>query len=193
VKIETRHNCIVAYLEAGELGLSVRMTNEITNKAPSGAVIDSHIARMLGAILVAGLPEDLEVLFAVAEAEALTRAVRLRHDPTHKTLSGDALVWLAVGKQGLSSRALFAVTTGVAPEGMRDATAVPYDADDFRRCALLYNAVPEVRENLHQARTLGPVWTILVDRWAALMEIHQEGDAKTLNDILRRIHEPARA
>lgn len=185
MKTKTRHNCIIAMPEPGERGLPVRALGEVVLMAPPGAAVDYHIARLLGAVLVVGLPEDLDKLLPEAEAEARARAKRAP-DP-HKTLSDEAKTWLAIGEHGSSSRALFAATTGVTVKGLPHSQATPRDADDFRRCALLYESVTEVREKLHQAREMGPVWASLVDRWDDLMALYEEGDAEGVNELLEEL------
>ena len=188
MKIEKRHDCVIAYTDPG-VGMPLSALPSIARKAPKGAVMDIHVARLLGAMVVAGLPDDLERLRADAEPEALVRAQRA-YAAVSDRMSPEALRWLGVGEQGKSSMALFAATVGVTPEGVRDRsdlTAFPLDADDFRRCALLYDAVPEVRVNLPRARDIHPVWAGLVDQWDDLMEIYRSKDNKALYAVIDEI------
>lgn len=181
MKIEKRHNCVIAYAP-DEGGIPLQDFSKIAAHAPRGAVLDIHAARLLGAAIVTGLREDLDRLRIEAEPEALARAQRTYADVRDR-MSTEAMRWLGVGRQGSSSLALFAATVGVTPERVRDQsdlTAFPFDADDFRRCALLYDAVPEVRANLSRARDIHPVWAGLVDQWDDLMELYRSKDNKTL-------------
>lgn len=142
-----------------------------------------------------GLPDDLALLRSEVEAaqlHAMATADRMfKHKGADATLSAEAKGWLAVGEQGRSSRALFAVATGVTPEGMSssEANAVPLDVADFRRCARLYETVPEVRTHLARAEDLCPVWRRLVDRWDELMALYRAQDHKGLDRIIGEAHE----
>jgi hypothetical protein len=94
------------------------------------------------------------------------------------TLSYAAVAWLTAGEHGISSETMFcylAFGTGTQPWWRN---RYPLDPDDFRRCELLLDAVPELRERLPRMAELGPEWAALVERWgelAALLAVEQPG------------------
>lgn len=68
--------------------------------------------------------------------------------------------WLLTGRVGSSSKAMAAHLCGYSCEG-----DYPLDPDDFNRCLLFLQAVPEARPELHRMATVSPVWAALVARW----------------------------
>ncbi len=50
----------------------------------------------------------------------------------------------------------------------------PCDPDDFRRCYLLLETVPEWKDKLHLLKALSPIWVKLVDNWAHLTQMLEE-------------------
>lgn len=83
--------------------------------------------------------------------------------------------WLASGERGLSSEAMAAHLTGKrVGAGLPAALNYPFDADDFRRCVLLLDAVPLARLQLHRMSELGGVWALLVEQWDELEELLRE-------------------
>lgn len=70
--------------------------------------------------------------------------------------------WLEYGHRGLSSESIVSHLTGV-PIGGRE--CAPYDPSDFRRCQMLLNQVPELRQELHRMAEVSPEWAALVERW----------------------------
>lgn len=59
----------------------------------------------------------------------------------------------------------------------------PSDPDDFRRCYLLLETVPEWKEKLHLLKDLSPVWSNLVDNWAELTRLLLEQMAGKKNNM----------
>lgn len=50
----------------------------------------------------------------------------------------------------------------------------PSDPDDFRRCYLLLETVPEWKTKLHLLKDLSPVWEKLVDNWDKLTQMYEQ-------------------
>lgn len=98
---------------------------------------------------------------------------------TDVTISQNAAHWLATGSRGLSSEALFSMTTGLDIRGgsslhrFREGWRHPYDPDDFQRCERMLRAVPEARSNFAAAKTT-PEWTVLIDHWDELVALMQD-------------------
>ena len=93
-------------------------------------------------------------------------------------------IWWAMGmnaERGMSSKAMwhqiynksfhsilvFALKPG-------EKTCHPADPDDFRRCYLLLETVPEWKDKLHLMKEVSPVWEKLVDNWDQLTLMLQE-------------------
>jgi len=159
-----RDGCV---LVKGALSPDVLMA--LAKEAPKGSVMCADVARLAGAGLAMGLPDDLARLRAALAAEAPRR----RHDG----LGREAAEWLAVGHQGLSSAALFLRATGVRPDILRDgddARHHPRDPADLNRCLLLVATVPEAARALPGMREVSPEWAALVDHWDELAALFHE-------------------
>lgn len=50
----------------------------------------------------------------------------------------------------------------------------PHDPDDFKRCYLLLETVPEWKSRLNELKGLSPAWSNLVDNWDQLTYMLQE-------------------
>jgi hypothetical protein len=68
--------------------------------------------------------------------------------------------WQESGEQGRSSKTIFGVFTGQQPKDL----GVPLDPDDFRRCKLFLDLIPEWRADLGKMKTALPWWGPLVDK-----------------------------
>lgn len=182
--IKERHGCLIAYADGPE-DTPLHALIRITRRTPDRIVMDLHIARLLGALLVGGRKADLQRLRKAAEVEALARAKEGYRNHLHR-LSEAALNWLAIGEQDAASQALFAITVGVAPIGYAADKSVhaPETARHFARCGSLYEAVPEVRAQFERARKLGRTWSAVVDRWDEIMPLHRAGKRKALDALL---------
>jgi len=80
-----------------------------------------------------------------------------------------ALHWLRTGERGISSEAIFSHLTGIRVLNPRWEFDGPHDFQDFRRCELLLEAVPEFRERFGEMKTVSPYWARLVDEWPNLV------------------------
>ncbi|MDZ4341323.1 MAG: hypothetical protein U1E51_02665 [Candidatus Binatia bacterium] len=70
------------------------------------------------------------------------------------------LKWFGQGQVGASSRAMALAAVGMPNDGSH-----PYDPDDFNRCLLLLEAVPEIRQHMDRVAAINKTWAKLVDRW----------------------------
>lgn len=166
--IEERKGCTLVFGS-----VPVEMFLSLTQKHGKNAVMDTRAARMAGASMAFGAPEALAALCREMEASA---RYGINASPLYAGLSDGAREWLATGEQGISSMAMFAHATGIRPADMRpdDAARHPLDLDDLRRCRLLMEQVPEVRERLAHMADLSPAWSRLVDAWGALCSTMDE-------------------
>lgn len=132
------------------------------------AVMCPDTARMAGANMASGTPEQLAKLRERLELSALAAA----HDEHGESLSQNAVTWLATGRRGLSSETLFTFTTGV--DCTRDnGHNHPHDPADLRRCRLLLDQCPELVSCIPRVAAAGPEWAALVQHWdevCALMD-----------------------
>jgi len=74
------------------------------------------------------------------------------------------LTWFAMGRVGLSSKAMAVCMAGLDPKDKSH----PHDPDDFNRCLLFLDSVPEARGHLDKLRNFSPEWDSLVDHWAEI-------------------------
>ena len=125
------------------------------------AVMCPQTAQMAGANLAAGEPEALAALRERLEAGALQA-----QQQATPGLSEAATRWLASGERGISSETIFSTITGIkVSDGCK---GHPHDPDDFRRCRLLLEQVPELVPLFHKMRSVSPTWHALADNWDAI-------------------------
>lgn len=137
---------------------------DVMKGMPESAVVDLHAARLLGATMVLG---ERSALDALCQAEDVLERAFERARAIGRGLSEDAVKWLAVGQQGLSSQTLFQRLTGVK---LTNTEAHPADPSDFGRCRLLMEQVPWLRNRLGEAREISATWAKVVDHWDELSE-----------------------
>jgi hypothetical protein len=87
-----------------------------------------------------------------------------------KSVEEKARWWISNGRVGQSSRTMWNCLIGNKHFEVNH----PYDPDDFSRCYILLETVPEWKVDLHKLKTLSPVWSNLVDNWAKLTEMYEE-------------------
>lgn len=133
----------------------IEFFSKVTKLCGDDAVMDPDVARMAGANFACGMPEDLAKLL---EAGALASTQK-----ANPGLSEAATRWLANGERGVSSNTIFAHLTGVNANDSWNGH--PYDADDFRRCRLLLEQVPELDPLLPQMAEVSAQWKDLVYLW----------------------------
>ena len=79
--------------------------------------------------------------------------------------------WLTNGEHGISSKTMFYYLTDSKIVAKPDRTDTPSDPDDFRRCHLLLQAIPQYEHKLDRLRAVNAVWAALVDNWPKLTEM----------------------
>lgn len=126
------------------------------------AVLDPHAARLLDVTYAIGTPDDLKVL---SSDPAVIAAARQRAQVLGAGLSKDAIEWLAIGQQGVSSLTIFQRLTG---KNVTDHERHPSDPADFDRCRLLFEQVPEFSARKGELSIISPVWANLVAEWGSL-------------------------
>jgi len=97
-----------------------------------------------------------------------------RHEPGAERLSEAAQHWLRSGERGTSSESMLAIAldfNGLIPAWHR---SVPVDADDFRRCRLLVEAVPEVRPGFDKIAIASPTFGAILARWDELCQMQDQ-------------------
>lgn len=90
-----------------------------------------------------------------------------------------AMMWATFGEQGISSRTIFSVMTGVLKyerEFPCDQWRfnVPHDPADFRRCYLLLKLIPEWRERLDEMAKAFEKWRPFVDHWDEMTALWEQ-------------------
>jgi hypothetical protein len=134
------------------------------------AVMDAHVARLLGATFAIG---NVAALEALANDPDVLREARARAEPHIQGLSVNAADWFVQGERGASSDAMFHVFTGRCEAS----SAHPSDPADLRRCRLLLEQVPEFGPRLPEMRHLSPCWARLCDNWDSLCAVMDEEES----------------
>ncbi len=117
--------------------------------------------------------------------------------PNGKSEQENALWWCLNGEHGMSSKSIYnELSRGLGcPQLGNDRTAAPHDPDDFRRCYLLLEAVPQWKSRLDELRKLSPIWSKLVDHWPRMTELIEQamksesGEAAELYDLIQSCHQ----
>lgn len=97
-----------------------------------------------------------------------------------KTVVENANWWAINGEHGLSSKTMFNhLTKNLQVRSLKNEyrnVYHPSDPDDFRRCYLLLESVPQWKEKseLEKLKQLSPVWEKLVDNWDKLTAMLEE-------------------
>jgi hypothetical protein len=141
---------------------------KLLDLVPAEAVMDTNVARMAGANFATGLASELARLAAKLQQEALRRTKSLYEGAG---LSEEAICWLAIGEQGNSSSALFFHLSNVQQRepNQSSSTSYPHDANDFRRCRLMLEQVPElIAPFLTSPCQLSPTWNDIWSHWTTL-------------------------
>jgi hypothetical protein len=159
--IEHRDGCILiaGSMPAGDFAHLVFL-------APEGSVLDADVARMSGANFALGLPDELEELREALSSQALQSARSY-----YAGLPESQIKWLASGRRGISSNAMFSVLSGVDALNGRPADH-PCDPADFDRCLALLDQCPELRPLLSHMSDVSPQWAGLIERWDDIETMH---------------------
>lgn len=91
--------------------------------------------------------------------------------------------WFYEGNTGVSSKHMAAVACGVHDDKWLFTS--PSDSDDFKRCFLLVEAVPEIREHFPAIAESGDKWRIVIDNWDRLVDSLKNKEDTT--DLMRRL------
>lgn len=161
----------------------------IMRRSGDDGVMDPGMGKVYGACMVIGIPENLEKLRASPRTLELARAKAIS-DAGSGNLSDDAMKWLEFGERGSSSEAMFSRITGIMLDGETN-TDHPLDGDDFRRCRLLLEAVPEFQAKLSLMKDVSTQWHSLVNSWQELCDVmdaeaplwrDRKGTSRNVND-----------
>lgn len=135
----------------------------LASTMPDGSVMSARLAKRFDTSFVAGLPENLERLSAVAPATPLRVGA--------ERLPKDAVGWLQTGERGASSEAMFDAVFGGHFAASHAASAqTPGDVSDFARCRLLAEQVADVALHLDRVASLSVIWRRIVSAWPQICE-----------------------
>jgi len=70
--------------------------------------------------------------------------------------------WVKNGERGISSEVMFQAISG---QLLTKYKSPPSDPDDFKRCYLLLELIPEWKDELFKLKGLSASWSSLVDDW----------------------------
>lgn len=128
------------------------------------AVMDITIANRIGAAMVIGEPEDIEVLRGMDLPVSASRHADFLE--AHELgIRNSVAMWLRNGERGSSSEAMCKSIFGVPESAGKDH---PHDPDDLRRCVEFLEQT-EASDMVHGMRVVSPQWAALVDHWDELV------------------------
>ena len=112
----------------------------------------------------------------LVKSEPPRNVFKVPHGIQENETTTRAMFWRNNGNIGMSSLTMWMHLLDVRhPESDRVyGAATPYDVDDFNRCYLLLEAVPEWKNNLDVLKSVSPVWEKLVDSWQELTSLFEE-------------------
>lgn len=156
--VKTLHGCRVVY---GSIPLSD--FGMLTHGFSKKALLAPDIADRIGATVVIGEPEDLEVL----RSQDLPVSPAREPDALAAQQLGlpDIAEWLRTGQRGASSNAMCKRMYGVPADARNDH---PHDPDDLRRC-LAFLDITHSHDKVSMMSGLSPEWTGLVLSWEAIV------------------------
>ena len=88
-------------------------------------------------------------------------------------MTSNIIQWLANGERGISSNTMFTVLTGIdALNGWR--YDHPHDPDDLKRCRLLLERCPQLKNVFFEMEKVSKTWALLVSDWDNLCKTMDE-------------------
>jgi len=122
------------------------------------------------------LPMDIRIFAALAKAfskihrkceKTWTQPV---NDPNEKLERENLKWWIENGEQGTSSKTMVKyLSTSI--EYYVKHECHPHDPDDFRRCHLLMEAVPQFKSKIRRMKSVSKTWSNLIDNWDKLTKM----------------------
>lgn len=79
-------------------------------------------------------------------------------------IKNKVLHWLAYGSVGVSSKSMALAAAGM-PKCENWGADIPHDPDDFNRCLLLLDAIPEIRNHFDKIALLSKSWHKIISNW----------------------------
>lgn len=137
--------CVLLFSDPPEAWIPVHAFSIVTKRLGKKALMDLDLARIWGAMIVAGPKSGLDELRN--DPETLRRADAIKAT-LPATLPDAAVHWAVWGEQGVSSRTMFRAATQLWPPRHRQQKGYPRDVGDVRRCLLLLDQVPIFRPAL---------------------------------------------
>ena len=88
------------------------------------------------------------------------------------------ICWLANGERGLSSKAIAFKLLLPGVEKCSVFLNHPHDPDDIRRCFMLVDLSPEIRNRIEEMKNISVAWSDIIDNWDKIRDqlIEEVGD-----------------
>lgn len=164
------------------------------------AISNQRLARIAGADIAIGSPTGCRRLAAALFPGFRQRVMAAYSD---RNLPSGSWTWLLYGELDSPSQSMFFHLTQTAPVWpVPSLDASPCTAVEFRRCALLLEAVPALSGRLHHLPALSARWAAIVNSWPVLMaSLRQEapswrngvGECPVTNALITRIRKDPEA
>lgn len=168
--VQTIEGCRLVFGSVPLMEMSLLLTGFSKN-----AVMACDIADKIGATLVVGEPDQLEVLrkmdLPISDKRCSEAAIAT------KANLPNVANWLMNGERGLSSNALCKHLFHLDINAGREH---PRDPDDLRRCFEFIKSTNS-RDKLHLMESISPDWASLVKYWSALEKMYNLEKSKGLH------------
>ena len=92
--------------------------------------------------------------------------------PLTAKIEDRAAWWIMRGEVGASSETIYSVLAGARPP--KHGAGTPLDPDDYRRCKLLLDLIPEWRPQLGRVAEKYSEWKKLVENWDRIAALFDE-------------------
>ncbi|EGT4383752.1 hypothetical protein SMZ82_002374 [Cronobacter malonaticus] len=86
-------------------------------------------------------------------------------------LAMKVLEWQANGEVGISSATLASIALGLKKNIYSNHFGAPHDPADFRRCMLLVEQIPEIRDHFPEVARKVPKFKAILKEWDSLVEL----------------------
>lgn len=89
----------------------------------------------------------------------------------------DILIWMAQGEKTYPAETIALTLLGVSrAEIFKKKLCIyaPCNSNEFRTCYLMVTSVPGAREQLDKLKTLGRMWTNVVENWDKLVKLYKD-------------------
>ena len=137
---------------------------------PRDYVMSTKFGELLPGVMVMGTPAAVEDYYQeLVNGKAGERL--MAEFMVHPVVTQDLAKWFVAGDVGASSKSIVYLITGFAGLNAKGqfSTNTPHDLFDFRRCVLLLEQVPSLKQGMVKVAEHNQEWRALVSVWNSLV------------------------